>query len=235
MHSSFGKDYHPSLDTLLMIQNLFFVGMIGAMLVSPEKYQFGGLNASTSYYGTEFLLTRAINRPVLYRAGVTLWYLLVLILPLITVLHALNDPDLVVEEYATTVQQSCLTQVPGSTLLPSETKKHSTELISIPRGNVLVAEWQFWMFLLTAIATQVLLVLLHPIKYGKFIFWAFFFAMIFLPLIFIFDTIGKGTPSLYEALFFSFTSHQLLCWILTASALVLTQLGCERRFVTFEH
>jgi len=43
MHSSFGKDYHPSLDTLLMIQNLFFVGMIGAMLVSPEKYQFGGL------------------------------------------------------------------------------------------------------------------------------------------------------------------------------------------------
>ena len=232
--SSLTKSYHAPLETQLMIQNLFFVGFFGVMLIAPEKFQFGGSNVSSAYFGTEFLLTRAIDRPVLYRAKATLLYLLVLIIPLLTILHSLKEPDLIVDEYSKPVQQECLRQVPGSTLMPAESKKSPRDTISIPRGNVLVTEWQFWSFLVTAIALQLLLALLYPFKYGKFVLWLLFFGMIFVPMFAEVHSIGNQTVSLYETLFFSFSAHQLLFWSLTASALILTQLWCERRFARFE-
>jgi len=230
---SVAKTYHPSFFSLLMNQNLFFVGFIGAMIMAPEKFQFGGSNLISSYYGGEFMLTRAIDRPVLYRVKAVLLFLLVLLLPFVGVLNSVHKPDLIVTEYSKQAQQECLSQVPGSTLLPSEYKKSPPSLLSIPRGNVLVAEWQFWVFLAVAVLLQLLIMVLYPFKYAKFVFWALFFVLIFVPL-FDLTHLGKDQPTFNEQIFFSFASHQTLFWIFTALTFVLSQLWCERRFAQLE-
>jgi len=228
------KMYHPGFYSLLTNQNLFFVAIFGAMILAPEKFQFGATNVTSSYFGSEFLLTRAIDRPVLYRAKAALLYLLVLALPCIAIISSLNDPNLIVNEYSKPMQQQCITHVQGSVLMPAELEKGLPPLISVPRGNVLVAEWQFWMLLIAAITLQLFILILYPFKYGKIVFWALCFGLIFIPMFYDLNTIGKNSPSLNERFFFSFAAHQTLFWILTALAFILTQLWCERRFARLE-
>ena len=230
---SIAKTYHPSFFSLLLNQNLFLVGFFGTMIMSPERFQMGAANLTASYFGSEFMLTRAIDRPVLYRVKAALLFLLVLLLPMIGVLNAAHDPDLIVSEYSKQAQQECLSQVPSSTLLPTQYKGSPSSLLSIPCGNVLVAEWQFWIFLITAVSLQLLILFLYPFRYGKWIFWSLFFALILVPL-FDLPHVGKEQPSVNEQFFFSFAGHQTLFWILTALAFIFTQLWCERRFARLE-
>ena len=225
--------YHSSLSTIFMSnQNLFFVGIFGAMVLAPEKFQMAASNLVSTYYGSEFILTRAIDRPVLYRAKAAVLYLLVLTLPCLAIANSLRNPDLTVSEYSKVVQQQCLAAVPASVLIPAS-KKDYQPLIAIPRGNILVAEWQLWVMLLAAIALQLLILILYPFKYGKVIFWVLYFGLILVPL-FDLTHIGKDEATVNEQLFFSFAGHQSLFWILTASAFVFTQLWCERRFAQLE-
>jgi hypothetical protein len=227
------QGYHPGLYSLFTNQNLFFVGIFGAAILAPEKFQFGSSMATANFYGTEFLLTRAIDRPILYRVKAVFLYLLVLLFPVIAILNSARSPDIVVNEYSKAVQQLCLASVPGSTLLPAESKKQNPSLISLPRGNVLAAEWQAWVFLITAIMLQLLILALYPFKYAKWVFWPVFFGLILVPL-FDITHLGKGQPTIYEELFFLFAGHQILVWILSAIAFVLTQLICEKRFTSLE-
>ena len=231
--SSVSGSYHPGFYSLFTGQNLIFVGIFGTMVLAPEKFQFGGTNIASGYYGSEFMLTRAIDRPVLYRAKAAVLYLLVLSMPIIVVLTSLQNPDLIVSEYAKPVQQLCLAQVPGSTMLPATNSKTSPSLISIPRGSVLVAMWQLWMLVVVAITLQLLLMFLYPLRYGKWAFWVLYFGLIFIPL-FDIGTVSHGMPSINERLFFSFSGHQTLYWILTAGIFTVTQLWCERRFAQLE-
>jgi hypothetical protein len=225
--------YHPGFFLLLMNQNLIFVGIFGTMIVAPEKFQFGASNLTASYSGNEFILTRAIDRPVFYRAKAALLYAVVLALPVISLVHSLGDPDLVVREYSKNVQQKCLATVPGSVLMTSEYKKVPPSLLAIPRGNVLVAEWQLWMLLAAAVMLQLLIPLLYPYKYGKVAFWAIYFGLILVPL-FDLTHLGKDEPTVNEQLFYSMASQQALFWILSAAAFIFTQLWCERRFAQLE-
>jgi hypothetical protein len=232
--ASLSKTYHPGFFNLLMNQQtLFFVGMFGSLVMAPERFQFGAPRLVSSYYGSEFMLTRAIDRPVLYRAKAAVLFLLVLTLPCVAIVASLGNPDLVVTEYSKPVQQQCLSNVPGSALMPSENKKSPPSLISVPRGNVLVAEWQFWIFMIVALSLQLFILILYPFKYGKLVFWALYLGLIFVPL-FDLTHLGKDKPTVEEQLFFSFAAHQPLFWILTALTFVLTQLWCERRFARLE-
>lgn len=230
---SIAHDYHPSLDLLLSNQNLFFVGFIGAMWLAPEVLQLGAANLMW-YTGTEFLLTRAVDRHILYRARVAFFYFLILVVPLATFLFALKNPDLQIAEYHKISHQQILNQISGS--IPAPTDKHGrSEEITIPNGNVLVEAWHLWIFLLTAIGTQVLIFLLYPLKYRRFIFWGIYIGIIFIPLFSIRSSASmdeKLSPN--ESLFLSFAAHQFLFWILMALALVLGQLWCERRFARLE-
>ena len=230
---TFPKEYHSSLSTVFMSnQNLFFVGIFGAMVMAPEKFQMAAANLVSTYYGSEFILTRAIDRPILYRAKAAVLYLLVLTLPCLAIANSLRNPDLIVSEYSKVVQHQCLAAVPASTLLPTS-KKNSEPLISIPRGNVLVAEWQLWVMFLAAITLQIFILILYPFKYGKIIFWVLYFGLILVPL-FDLTHLGKDEATVNEQLFFSFAAHQSLFWMLTALIFVLTQLWCERRFTRLE-
>jgi hypothetical protein len=230
---SFSKDYHPGFYSLFTNQNLFFVIIFGSMILAPEKFQLGAANLTSNYFGTEFILTRAIDRPVLYRAKTAVLYVLILALPCIALVNSLKDPDLIVSEYSKLVQQECLSNVPGSALLPPKYKKSPPSLISIPRGNVLTAEWQFGVLLIMAISLQLSILILYPFKYGKIIFWTFYFGILLLPL-FDIRSIGKDTPTLNERLFFFFAANQALFWILTSLTFVLGQLWCERRYCRLE-
>lgn len=226
------SSYHPNLSSLLTVQNLFFVGIIGAIVVAPERFRFGGGNEAWSS-GIEFLLTRAIDRPILYRSKAVFLYVLVLLMPLVSLFGSLKNPDLKVIEYSEVARQQCLSLVPGSTLEKDPSGSRSP-LISIPRGNVLVEEWHFWLFLVSAVGVQALILLLYPFKHRLLIFYVSFMSFIFVPLLWDLYFIKVRAPSLYERPFFFFAANQTLFWILTALVFVLTQLWCERRFARLE-
>ena len=226
-------NYHPGFSMLLFNQNLFFVGILGSMILAPEKFQFGGANLIANYFGSEFVLTRAIDRPILYRARAALFYLLILTLPCFGVLSSLKSPDLIVNEYSTPIQQQAVSHLPGSSLAAPDYNKTRLSLIAIPRGNVLVAEWQLWMFVDSALALQVMMLLLYPVRYGKIIFWIVFFGLMIVPLFDVFNW-HRDLPTMYERAFFQFGAHPVSAWILTACLLIPAQLWCERRFAQLE-
>jgi hypothetical protein len=229
---SFPDSYHPNLSSLLSIQNLFFVGIFGSLVLAPDRFQFGTNTASVS--GTEFLLTRAIDRSLLFRSRSVFFYILVLLIPFITVGRSFEKPDLKVTEYSKPAQELCISHVAGSTLEP-DPSGNTSPLIVIPRGNGLVEKWHFWMFIISALGVQALVLLVYPLKYRLWIFYGIFMSFIFVPDLVDLHHASAGTPTDTERLFFSFAAHQTLFWILTGLALVLAQLFSERRFAQLEH
>lgn len=223
--------YHPSLELLLSNQNLFFVGFIGVMLLAPEIFQ--GMN-SVYFNGTEFLLTRAIDRPLLYRARISFFYLLVLAVPIVVFITSLRTPELQVSEYRKITHQQILAQIPGSISAPADKHGRSDE-ITIPNGNILVAGWHLWMFLLAAVGTHALINLIYPLKYRRFIFWAVYLGVIFTPLLGLRNLSSQNellAPT--ERAFLFFATHQLLLWSFAAASVLISQLWCERRFTGME-
>jgi hypothetical protein len=224
--------YVPDLSSLLSVQNLFFVGLLGVWVIAPEMNQVGATNSTWSP-GTEFIITRAIDRPILYRARAALLYLLVLAMPLASLLHAVGKPDLKVTEFSAATRQECLSHVPGATLVP-DPEGSKTPVISIPQGSLLVESWQFWQFVVVALGAQALLLSLYTLKHRVVIFYVLFMACIFAPLVFFVRSIGKHTPSLMMTLFFAFAAHPITFGALTVLALVVGELWCERRFASLE-
>jgi hypothetical protein len=227
----FSSSYHPNLPSQLMIQNLFMVGLAGLWIIVPEIAQPWGTTGWSS--GTEFLLTRAIDRPILYRAKAAFLYFLVLLTPLVSIAYSLKNPDLKVTEYSSAAQKECLSHVPGATLEPNPSGNRSP-LIAIPRGNVLIEEWHFGMFATSAFSVQVLLLLIYPLKHRTFIFYAIFMGGVFVPFWINLHSSRQETLPYMEHLFFTFAAHQVPFWMLTALALLLGQFWCERRFATIE-
>jgi hypothetical protein len=228
------SSYHPNLSTVLGVQNLFFVGILGTMVIAPERFQLAAANAAWSS-GTEFLLTRAIDRPVLYRSKAAFLYVLVLLIPLVSLFSSLKSPDLKVTEYSDLARKECLAAVPGSSLQKDPNGSRSP-LIFIPRGSVLVEEWHLWLFLVSTAAVQALILLLYPVKWRLLIFYLLFITFIFAPLFWELSSIHTKvpSPSLYEGPFFLFSAHPFLFWFFTAGGIILAQLWCERRFAQME-
>jgi hypothetical protein len=228
-----GDHFHSSLDVALLTagQNLFFVGFIGIMVLAPEIFQVGG---SSPLYasGTEFLLTRAVDRRTFCRARTAFFYAIILVTPLIILLAALGSPGLQLTEYRETSHTQILAHITGSISGPADNRGKSVD-ITIPNGNVLVEGWNFDVFALTAIGAQVLIFLLYPCKYRRTLIFAIF-ALIFLPILDLHNSSGMDKMSTYERLFLFFTAHQTVCWVLTFLAFMLAQLWCERRFARLE-
>jgi hypothetical protein len=228
--------YHPSLDLALSGQNLFFVGFMGVMWLAPEIFQFGGAAAIYSS-GTEFLTTRAVDRPLLYRSRATFFYLLVLTIPMLMFFSALRNPSLQVGEYNKISHDRILAQMAGSIPAPPGSRGRPTE-ITIPYGNILAQAWVLWMYLVTALGTQALIFLVYPLKYRRTLFWSIYMGFIFLPLFFSLSMLRNvGKPQTLppdESFFFIFAHHQVAVWMLTGLGLILGQLWCERRFARMD-
>jgi hypothetical protein len=233
IHGLVPGNYHPGFTSLFSNQNLFFIAIFGTSILAPEKYQFGNSALMSSYFGNEFLLTRAVDRPIVYRAKIALLYLLVLAIPLLGIAQSVRNRDLIVTEYSKPVQQLCLAQVPGSSLLPPDRDHRAPTLIAIPNGNVWVAEWNLWVFVTAALTMQLLIILLYPYRRGKVVFWIVYFGFILVPL---FDLVhfARNDPTVNEELFFAFAGHPWLAGILTTAVFISAQLWCERRFAQLE-
>jgi hypothetical protein len=230
--------YHSSLSFYFGLgQNFFFVAIFGSMIIAPDKFQYNRLKTNMGPAGTEFFLTRAVDRPILYRSKAFLLYTLILLIPICTVIYFLQAPELVVQENSKIMTQQLLDHIPGSILsVPSD--RYSQPPITIPLGKVLIAEWQVWVFLLSALLLQALVLILYPYKFGRIIFWVLCYVGLlgpsFFPLFQLNSTV-HGELSPMEALFYFFVGHQPAIWIGSLLALVLCQVLCERSFARQEH
>jgi hypothetical protein len=219
------------LYSLISVQNLFFVGFLGVWVLVPEM---GQGSRGTSAAGSEFLLTRAVDRPVLYRARAALFYVTLFLIPLVSLAYSFREPELKITLFAKSAVQKCLVSIPGSTRIPNPSGSRLS-LISIPQGNVLVDSWHLWMFAVTALGVQVLLALVHPLKHRTFIFFTVFLICIFSLPFEELKLMRADGASRMVLFFFSFAAHQAAFWIVTAFVLILGQLWCEHRFCRLDH
>ena len=218
-----------SLNLLIMTQNLFLVVLFGGLLIAPEMFAHASMN-QTGGLGMEFFRTRAVDKAVLVRAKAAFFYILILFAPIALILYSLPSPDLRVIIYSKVVRLDCLRNVPGSSLVTGA-GGHSN-LVSIPSGNVLIAEWYAWKFLVLAAAVQVFVYWIYPSRYRRWFFFALIIAVSVLPLI---DAFSQSDSVPWnERLFFLFSANQIVSWILALGALILGQLWCERRFAQLE-
>jgi hypothetical protein len=226
--------YLPGFAMSISNQNLFFVGFVGVMLLAPEIMRSAATSAAWPT-GTEFLLTRAVDRYLVLRARTIFFYVLVLAIPLFALVAALSNPSLQIREYDKVSHQQILDHIAGSATAPAD-RNERTDIITIPNGKALVEGWHAWQFLSLAIGTQLFILLIYPLKYGRYILWTTYLGLIFVPLLTIMS-IGykRGGASPSEAMFFAFVAHQPLFWMITIAALLLGHLWCERRFAGLEH
>jgi hypothetical protein len=218
--------------------NIYFIVFFVIVMVAPEYFQFG---ASAVQYisGTEFLLTRAVDRHLLHRTRSVFAYGIVLLLPTLFFLAALFHPSADLSDYSTEQKQAIVQNIPGSLLHQVPDKDGMQERILVPRGNILLAAWHLWQFLLAAILGQFFVWLIAPLPYRQFLFGAIFLCIIFIPFVSLFalssSIVDIHSISWNEKLFFIFAAHPLLFLVLSLAVAVLVQLWCERRFVQLEH
>jgi hypothetical protein len=219
----------PSLNVLMMTQNIFLVLLLGALILVPEIFtaSSGGQAAGL---GAEFIRTRAVDKSVLARSKAAFFYLVALIAPAAIVLYSLRHPDLQVVIHPKLAQLDCLSHVPGSALVAGRGGRQ--DLVSIPSGNVLIAAWHAWEFLALAILVQVFVYAIHPLKCRRYCFWAMILLVSLSPLLSTYSD-GGSVPR-DEHLFFCYAAHQPGFWILALAALFLGQVWCERRFAQLE-
>jgi len=221
---------YPSLNLLIQVQNLFLVAVLGALVVAPEIFSGGAAAANGYGLGIEFIRTRAVDKAVLARSRAACFFATALVAPLLIAAYALVHPDVQVSIYPSSVLRDCLRYVSGSTLVANGTRR--TDLVSIPSGNVLIAAWHIWEFLVVACLVQALVYLLYPLKHRRSIFWISIAVVSLSPLLGLFG--HYDTVPLYEALFFRFASHQALFWSGALVALIAGQAWSEWRFARLE-
>jgi len=227
--------YHPPLDQVLSNQNLFFVLFIGVILLAPEISRTPAMSAQWPT-GTEFLLTRALDRRLVIRARAALFYALLMITPLLALPAAIMNPDLQIHEYSSTQQQQILTAVQGSIPVQAAPGDNSAHDVIIHDGSLLVESWRYWELLSLAFATELMVMLIYPLKYRRYLIWVVFVVVVALPLALLSHSLGGISGVGYrEKLFFIFAAHQPAVWLCTGAALLLGQLWCEWRFTRTEH
>ncbi len=224
---------HENLELLLHVPNLFFVAILGLWMLAPEmgRAQWG---ATSSLPSSEFLLTLALDRRVLYRSRVALFYLAILISPVLVLVLALLSPNLTATEYEQQVRLACLHAVPGSALL-RDPSGSTSPLLALPGGNVLIAEWHLWMYVAAALLSQLAFTFLFPLKNRLALFYVLFLGIPFVPLVI---TLTRGSQPFFsptERLFFFFTGHQAVFWLASEVLFIAGQLWCEQRFVRQEY
>jgi hypothetical protein len=227
--------YHPPLDQVLSNQNIFFVAFIGVLLLAPEISRSPAISAQWPS-GTEFLLTRAVDRRLVIRARAVLYYAVLMVTPLVALPSAIMSPSLQIHGNSSAQQQQILTGVQGSIPVQAAQGDSSAHDVIIHDGSLLVESWRYWILLSLALATELLVMLVYPLKYRRYLIWVAYGVLVILPLALLPHTFGLINGVGYrERLFFVFVSYQPAVWLCTIAALVLGQLWCERRFARTEH
>ena len=230
-------EYHPSLGLLLTDYNQMIIIIVGSMVLLPEVVQFAAAQAG-GLGGSEFLLTRAVDRPLVFRARAAFFAFLILLVPILLTLWAVPNPDVQVGEFNRTLHEAILANVPGSTSPPAG-PHDEVKPILIPGGNLLVHTWHVGSYLLTLLFTQAVIFLVQPLpaQFRRWIFWAVVLGVGFLP---IFEPLAMLAGALHakvpyhEQFFFWYAQHQVLFWVVLVAGALALQAWCERRFARME-
>jgi hypothetical protein len=157
------KLFLPNIPSILRgeISN-WYVGFLPAIIL------YSGRLFSGAGMPTEFLIIRAIDRPILYRSTVALFYLAILVVPVGIFIFSLKNPDIRVDFSAGySSPEQCLSHVAGSTLVPSKRASDLTQIF-IPDGKRLFGEWHLWSFLVAMLGVQILLLVqFKPLGWPK--------------------------------------------------------------------
>lgn len=222
-----------SLDLLLGNQMIYFVILLGIPLLTPDQGNFNKSNLfRTSGSDTEFLLTRAVDRHLLYRSRSLLFFFLLLIIPLISFSVSLFHPDLKLFESNSSLYHRVMQVLPGSIPEAPDTDGKLRDIF-LPNGNILIGNWRVWISLCFGVATITLWTTFKKLKSFEWILnllgCAFLFYFCF-PRMFFHassDT-GRDIWDLNTALFFFFATHQFFCWLIAIPSLFLSLYFYER-------
>lgn len=220
----------------LSTPNIFFVTFIGVFILAPDLITWGNAGVASST-GTEFLMTRALDRRLLCRAKTTVFYLVVLLIPLALLLGSLPKPHLEISVRSEVQQKIIQNHLPGTLLLHDTQTTHGKEgHLLIPMGKLLVRSWQIWKIFLAAILTQLALWLIAPFKRRRVMLGILYFGMILLPFVPLLshDIHHPHASATEEMLFFFFSSHQSLVWLGTLLVCGAAQFWSEWRFARIE-
>ncbi len=169
--------FTPPLELMMGNQTLYMAAIFAPLLLAPDLGGPGktnGIGAS----GTEFLLTRAIDRPLLFRSRSLLFFFLLLAIPLIGLVGSWNYPDLQISESNHSFYEQVLNHLTGS-ITGAADKEGRNTAITIQKGNILLALWYIWLPLGVGSISLLLLTLFRKFKYGSLFFLPLVFAMIF--------------------------------------------------------
>jgi len=248
-YSTFAK--FSSLDLLLGTSNMIFAVIFGIYVLSPESVQrkSGGISVSS----TEFLLTRAVDRRMISRARVFIYYCFISVVPLGMWIYSYNHPDIQVFAYERNEQELILSHLPGSAAvrdhMQEELHSHLSSTstardrenmdtnIMIPNGNILIQEWVLSTYVMLALGMQVIILAVSNLKYRTFFQWGLYFALLIsmtgMPFLTILTHASKQI-SWMESSFLYFSTHQIIWWITAIVLFLLGQVWCERRFTNTE-
>lgn len=229
-----GASWRSLSAPLSSVGMLIFVPMmIAAFVFAVEKVFVGtpGLTAQTHQqiqtYAGDFLLTRAIDRPVLFRARTALYWMLILVPLLALIVMTMWRPELSIEVplKAPTNAEFYLAQLPGAEV--TKTTK-STQVITSPQGRVILAGAIALLGIGAAAFWQVVLYLILPFRFRKWIFWGLFTLGVFAaPLLMIFSP--RNEIGHFELLVLWMMHHAVPCLSVVALLVVVGYFFCAAR------
>lgn len=164
--------------------------MVAAFVFAGDKLLAGtpGLTPQTSQqiqtFAGDFLLTRAVDRPVVFQSRMALYWTLILV-PLVAVIGlTLWRPELSlsVPLKAPSTASLYLAHLPGAVV--SKTTEHS-QVITSPYGRVVLAGVLALIGAASAAFAPILIYAILPLRWRKWIFWILFTGAVFLPVLMI--------------------------------------------------
>jgi hypothetical protein len=221
--------------TTLNALPIMFYGLIGIQFFLRETGWAGTVEGWLMPAG-EFLFTRPIPRRSAYISRMSLYFVILLLPPLLNVGLTTIVPDLRISLYHSKTQSTegaeklnlYQEQFANGLLIHEPKEGHDTFVI--PWGAVLVAFWQLWLATLLALALQTATLLTLPSKLQIGLFMVICLAPMFVVT---FRLLGDPTIIL-EKVFFLFVDHWALVALLTLEAFIFVQCLALKRIQHLE-
>jgi hypothetical protein len=206
----------------MMVAAFVFAGdrlLAGTPGLTPQTYQ------QIQTFAGEFLLTRAVDRPMVFLSRFALYWMLIL-LPLLLVFGltlfrpqiSLNVPLKSPEKV-----EWYLSQLPGATV--AETTE-SAKIISSPHGRVRLGAALVLLGVACATVWPAFIYAIQPLRWRKVIFWGLFTVLVFLPVGMIWISHGRGGT---ERTVLWIMNHGALCALAAVGLAAASYFFCASR------
>lgn len=229
--SNFDLSKDNSLSFLVLPPNFTFVAIFALQLLAPEIFQsmYGKVYGSS----LDILFSSAVERRLIWRARTMLFYLLLLLSALIGAVRIISQSDdLHLRAWSQKEALAYVEKLPGSVV---STDTEDDIHVTVQGGGYTLSSWYLWINFVILFIVQGIVVLIWPLRWRRFLFWAAFILIMSAPLLGILPVFfnSKNTFTA-EDVFYLYFQHPWLAWGLLFCVLIPGQLRCERRFGRME-